>query len=348
MIIEKKLSFIDKNNEIYEYTLKNNNGMRVNILNLGGIITGIYIPDKNGVVENVVVGWKNHEEYKDDNGCTGAIVGRTAGRIADGKITISGTSYDITKNSGKNTLHGGNIGFNKKVWNASTFESEEKVVLVLETLSEDGEEGYPGKVNVSVRYSLNNENELSIEYCGTSDKDTLLNMTNHTYFNLSGDLKRSVLDQVLTIKGSNIGGLREDGALSGEVIDIKGTEFDFNSPKEIGRDINGEHKQLKLGNGYDHPWILDKGNQVKAKLEDRESGRSMEVYTDREAVVVYTTNYPVDNKELYCGGFLKEKYGICFETQSMPIGENEAFIEGSILKKGEEYKATTTFKFINK
>ena len=131
------------------------------------------------------------------------------------------------------------------------------------------------------------------------------------------------------------------------MIDVNGTEFDFNYPKEIGKDINGEHNQLKLGNGYDHPWILDKNNNVKVRLEDKESGRVMEVYTDREAVVVYTTNYPEDNKELYSGGFLKKNYAICFETQSMPIGKNEAFLDGSILRKEKKYKAKTIFKFTN-
>lgn len=172
-------------------------------------------------------------------------------------------------------------------------------------------------------------------------------MTNHSYFNLSGNLKRSVLDEFLTIKSNKFAAITEDGALSGKLIDVNGTEFDFNYPKEIGKDINGEHNQLKLGNGYDHPWSLEKNNNVKVRLEDKGSGRSMEVYTDREAVVVYTTNYPEDNKELYSGGFLKKNYAICFETQSMPIGKNETFLDGSILRKGEEYKAKTIFKFTN-
>ena len=345
MIINEKFIFEDECGKVYEYTLKNDNNVEVTVLNLGGIITGIYTPDKNGTLENIVVGWKDYEGYKNDNGYTGALVGRTAGRIADGKVKLNESVFELSKNSGNNTLHGGNIGFNKKIWNVSKINESEKVGLVLETISKDGEEGYPGNVNIKVIYSLNNNNELSIEYYGTSDEDTLFNMTNHSYFNLSGDLKRSILDQVLTVKADKIGEIREDGALSGKVMDVKDTEFDFNTSKTIGKDINGEHNQIKLGNGYDHPWILNKNEDFNVRLEDNESGRVMEVYTDREAVVIYTTNYPEDNKELYSGGFLKKNYAICFETQNMPIGENETFLEGSILRKGTESKSKTIFKF---
>ena len=347
MRINEEFVFEDKNGKVYEYTLRNDKNIEVKILNLGGIITGIYVPDRNGILENIVVGWKNYKDYTWDSGYTGALVGRTAGRIADGKITINKENFQLSKNSGNNTLHGGNIGFNKKLWNVTKYNDQDEVGLILESVSKDGEEGYPGNVILKVKYSLNNNNELSIEYYGTSDKDTLLNMTNHSYFNLSGNLKRSVLDEFLTIKSNKFAAITEDGALSGKLIDVNGTEFDFNYPKEIGKDINGEHNQLKLGNGYDHPWSLEKNNNVKVRLEDKGSGRTMEVYTDREAVVVYTTNYPEDNKELYSGGFLKKNYAICFETQSMPIGKNETFLDGSILRKGEEYKAKTIFKFTN-
>ena len=170
-------------------------------------------------LENVVVGWKNYEDYTWDSGYTGALVGRTAGRIADGKVTINKKNFELSRNSGNNTLHGGNIGFNKKLWNVTKYNDEDEVGLILESASKDGEGGYPGNVILKIKYSLNNNNELSIEYYGKSDKDTLLNMTNHSYFNLSGNLKRSVLDEVLTIKSDKFAAITEDGALSGGRID---------------------------------------------------------------------------------------------------------------------------------
>lgn len=344
MKISKRKVFLKEKEEVFEYSLSNNKGMEINILTLGGIITDIKVPDSNGIVENVVVKWKDLNDYIDDSGYTGAIIGRNSGRIADGKVIIGDKTYELTKNQGVNILHGGNNGFNKKIWKDSISENENEVSLILETYSNDGEENFPGNLKVKVVYSLNNENEFSINYYGISDKDTILNMTNHSYFNLSGDMKRNILDENLIVSADKIATIRQDSALSGELINVKDTPFNFNSSKAIGKDIQGEHEQIGLGNGYDHPWILNQGDGYNIKLEDDISGRVMEIYTDRKAVVIYSTNFP-ENKELFTGRKLSENDAICFETQNLPIAKDCKFIEDSLIKKGQEYSATTMFKF---
>lgn len=344
MRINKRKAFLKEKKEIFEYSLSNNKGIEINILTLGGIITDIKVPDSNGIVENVVVKWKDLNDYIDDSGYTGAIIGRNGGRIADGKVTIGDKTYELTKNQGVNILHGGNNGFNKKIWKDSIFENDSVVSLILETYSDDGEENFPGNLKVKVVYSLNNENEFSINYYGISDKDTILNMTNHSYFNLSGDMKRNILDENLIVSSDKIGAIRQDSALNGDLINVKDTPFDFNRSKKIGEDIQGEHEQLVLGNGYDHPWVLNQGDGYNIKLEDDISGRVMEIYTDRKAAVIYSTNFPAD-KELFTGRKLSKNDAICFETQNLPIAEDCKFIEDSLIKEGQEYRTTTMFKF---
>lgn len=343
MNISKKSLFRYKGKEIVQYSLKNNY-IEVRILNLGGIITDILVPDKDGIIENIVVKWENIKDYLNDNSYSGAIIGRASGRIADGYIHIGKERYELTKNQAPNTLHGGVCGFNSKIWKGNIFKSNEKCGLVLEMESKDGEEGFPGNVLIKVIYTLNDRNELTIEYYGKSDKDTILNITNHSYFNLSGNLKRKILDETLMIKSHSIAAIRGDFAPSGEIMEVIGTPFDFNIPKRIGEHIKDSHKQVLIGNGYDHPWILEeKCHQIY--LKDEVSGRSMEISTDRKSVVVYSTNFPEKNKKLENGNTLKKHDAICFETQNLPIGHKERFIEDSLLKKGDGYRATTIFKF---
>lgn len=344
MRIYKKEINLKDNNKILQYSLNNDNGIEIKILTLGGIITDIIVPDSKGISENIVIGWKDLNDYMDDTSYAGAIIGRNSGRIADGKIKIGEKVYEITKNQGLNTLHGGNEGFNKKIWNDSIEVSDKEVSLILESSSKDGEEGFPGNLKLRVVYSLNNKNEFSIKNHGLSDKDTILNMTNHSYFNLSGNIKRNILDERLTVKADKIATIREDSALTGNLIDVKGTPFDFNTSKKVGEDIEKINKQLELANGYDHPWVLIEDKGYNIKIEDDISGRGMKIYTDRKSVVIYSTNFPVDKK--LANGNIESKYdGICFETQNLPIGENYRFIEDSLIREGEEYSTTTVFKF---
>ncbi|SFU51392.1 aldose 1-epimerase [Clostridium sp. DSM 8431] len=342
-IFRKKV--LEKDNEnIYQYILINDNDIEIKILTLGGIITDIMVPDKYGRKENVVVKWKELKDYFDDDAYTGSIIGRTAGRIADGKAEINGEEYDFNiNNAGVNQLHGGKVGFNKKIWSDKHLESKNNVSLILEYRSIDGEEGYPGNLDVKVIYSLNNNNEFSIEYSAVSNRDTLVNMTNHAYFNLSGNMKSNILDHTLKIKASNVAEIREDGAPNGNIFNVENTPFDFREEKTIKKDLWEDNNQLDRGNGYDHPWILDEHNNC-IKLEDEKSGRIMEVSTDSKATVIYTTNYP-SNKILFNGNHLMEQGAICIETQNLPIGENNKFVEDSILLKDTEFKRKTIFKF---
>jgi aldose 1-epimerase len=332
--------------DIFQYSLINDLKMQVKILTLGGIITEIIVPDKNNNFENIVVNWDNLSEYLNDEGYTGAIVGRTAGRIADGQAIINGIKYEFNiNNNGINQHHGGIEGFNKKLWEDTIEEKSDEVLLILEYFSRDGEENYPGNLKVKVIYSLNNKNEFSIMYNGKSDKDTLLNMTNHSYFNLSGNMKRNILDETLIINSDKVAAIRKDGALNGELFEVDKTPFDFRIPKKIGRDINKKNEQLILANGYDHPWIFrNEDDEFNVMLKDDKSGRILKVKTDFKSAMIYTTNFPA-NKILYGGRKLLKNDAICFETQNLSIGENSKFIEESILKKNENYKHKTTFKF---
>lgn len=349
MQIEKKLVIQKDKENIFEYTLKNDNGMEVKILTLGGIITSILTENKNGIFENVVVGWKDYKDYINDESYAGAIVGRFAGRIADGRFILNGREYILTKNNNGNTLHGGINGLTSKIWDSETRENDECVALILTCFSNNGEEGFPGNLKVKVIYSLNNNNELELCYEGKSDQDTILNLTNHSYFNLSGDIKANILKHDLIIKSDKVASILECSALSGELFSVDDTPHDFRKAKNIGKDIDKSHKQIILAKGYDNPWILEKNYvDYNIKLSDKISGRYMKVITDREAVVIYTTNYPAD-KIMQNGYNVKERDAICFETQNLPIAKNNIFTKNSILLKNDIYKTKTIFKFgVNK
>ncbi|MEG2289727.1 MAG: aldose epimerase family protein [Clostridium sp.] len=327
------------------YTLVNDNNMVVEILSLGGVITKILTGDKDGNFENIVLSYENYEDYYENDSYLGAIVGRTAGRIGGGEIIIEGEKIVLTKNNNGNTLHGGETGLHDIKWKGEVVETEDTVGVKLRCLSAHGEGGYPGNVNLEVYYSLNNKNELSIGYFGTTDKNTLLNLTNHSYFNLSGNGKRDILNHVLIINSDKIAEMDEKSIVTGRLLDVKETPFNFNIRKEIGRDID-ETKDIQIirGSGYDHCWILNKNQDTGVYFKDEESGRAMEVITDTEAVVFYSMNFPTE-KLLSGGTRAKPRMAGCFETQSVPIGYNGEFKEASILKPGEEYRRTTILKF---
>lgn len=327
--------------DINEYTLSNDY-MEVKVLNFGGIVREINVVGKDGIKENVVLAYENIEDYFVNPSYYGATVGRTAGRIADGIVTINGEKIQLNKNYVVSNCHGGNIGFNKKFWDVKAIEASDESKLKFSCIAEDGEENYPGKLDVRVTFTLNNENEFKIEYRGVSDKDTLMNMTNHSYFNLSGNYKYGIEGHDLSVTSDSILEIDSDGVVTGEIIDTKNTAFDFTTKKKIGKDIDADDKQIKLGAGYDHPFNLT--GERKMILEDEVSGRGMEVTTDNNTVVIYTMNYPDGNLGLH-NIELKRRYGICLETQSKPIAYNEVFKEESYLKAGEKYKKSTIYKF---
>ena len=332
-----------KDNEVIEYTMRNNNGIEVSVLNFGGIIRKIITPDNKGNLENIVLAYRDIEDYFTNSSYYGALIGRTSGRIGGSKAILNDEEYEFYPNYNPNSGHGGKEGFDKKFWTVEEISSNNECGVELNYYSPDGEEGYPGNVSVKVTYTLNNNNELKFLIKGNSDKDTLFNITNHSYFNLSGDYKRDITKSELMINSDEYLEINNTGSVTGEVINSKNTPFDFTVKKEIGKDINIKDKQLELGNGYDHPFLFnsEKGNIV---LEDRESGRGLEVETNQQAVVIYTANYPGD-EELENGEKPKFRGGICLETQSPPISESGTFIEHSILRKNEEYSKETKYKF---
>lgn len=333
--------------KITKYELANDNNMVVEVLDLGGVITKILVPDKHGVVENVVLAHRGLETFFENPAFLGAMIGRTAGRIGNAKFNLNGVEYKLHVNDNHNCLHGGINSFNSLIWDVEAIEEDGQVGIKLSYVSPDGENGYPGTFKVNVFYLLNNNNELTIKYNGVSDKDTLVNMTNHAYFNLSGDCKRNVLNQELFINADHICELDEFLIPSGEFLKVKDSPFDFTVPKTIGADVNKENAQLQYGSGYDHPWVLNKEKDVEITLYDEVSGRAMDIMTDQKVVVGYSMNFPND-LPLDCGKIAEKHDAVCLETQGLPVGYDDCFIESGILKAGEEYNNQSTYRFYTK
>lgn len=344
MKITNEVINLEDGSKIDMITLANSNGIEVEILTLGGVIKSIKVPDKEGEFENILMEFKDMNTYIENPGHLNAIIGRTAGRIHNAEITINDQDYKFDKNNGNNTLHGGKEGWDKRNWDFKDASNERESAVELFYFSPDGEEGYPGNVKVKVIYSLDNENIFTIYYEAVSDKDTLINLTNHAYFNLSGDAKRSIKDQELMIKAGHICELDLENIVTGELLDVsKNTPFDFMTPKAIKEGIGEDHSQLNPRNGYDHPWVLDEGQQA-ATLYDPISGRYLELSTDQKTVVIFTMNGG-SSSEFTNNAEDMTHYGITFETQSYPIGHNQCFRDDSLVKANEKYIQKTSFKF---
>ncbi|SCJ97140.1 Aldose 1-epimerase precursor [uncultured Clostridium sp.] len=342
-IIEKVLGILD-NKEVICYSISNSKGIEVKILNYGGIITDIVMPDRNNKRENIVLKYKNWESYIDNPSYLGALIGRTGGRIYNGEVYLGDKKLVLSKNYNPNQGHGGNEGFNKKFYKVRYEILQNEAYIELSRISPDMEENYPGNLEVKVKYILTEDNELKINYYGKSDKDTLVNMTNHSYFNLSGNGKDDILNHDLYIKSKSIVELNENQASTGLLMFIEGTEYDFTTSKKIGKDINGNHPQLINGKGYDIPWYLEEGDGADLELYDECTGRALEVYTDRKSIVVYTHNYP-DDEVLENNKSGQWRYGVAIEPQNPPIGVDSCFVEDSILKEGQDYISQTVYRF---
>ncbi len=330
------------------YTLSNKSGMQVTITNYGGIITSIKVPDRNKHLADVVLGFDNLEGYVNKNPYFGATIGRYANRIAHGAFTLDGKEYHIPTNEGTNALHGGNIGFNKRIWTAKEVSMKNGSALELHYLSPDGEQGFPGDLSVTVRFSLNDKDELRLEYMATTDKPTVLNLTNHTYFNLSGQGHGTILDDKVTIFADSFTPVTKTLIPTGKIESVEGTPFDFRKPMVIGARINDDNEQLKFGKGYDQNWVLDhKGNSVApaAKVVDPNSGRVLEVLTDQPGVQFYTGNQ-LDGSVHGKGGNAYPKNGaFCLETQHYPDSPNQPDFPSTVLKPGQKFDHTTVFRF---
>lgn len=314
------------------YTLTNNNGVEVSITNYGGTVTSIKVPDRNGVFGDIVLGYDTIEEYMRNPRYLGALIGRYANRIAGGRFSLNGVEYQLAQNNnGANHLHGGVRGFDKRIWKVS----ETPASLHFEYFSPDGEENYPGNLTVAVDYSLNDQNELRIEYHATTDKDTIINLTNHSYFNLAG--QGTILDHELTLQADSFTPVSDELIPTGEIRAVDGTRMDFRTPRVISE------------GGYDHNFVLNDWQlgsvRSVAKLREPKSGRVMEVFTTQPGIQFYSGNF-LDGSLIGKGGVAYEKYAaLCLETQHFPDSPNQPNFPSTVLRTGETYNETTIYKF---
>lgn len=326
------------------FTLKNAQGMEARITNYGGIIVSLTAPDRAGVFADVVLGFDTLAEYEASNPFFGCITGRYANRIAGGRFELNGREYMLAKNNGPNHLHGGRVGFDKRVWQARTLEKKRGVGLELRYVSPDGEEGYPGTLSCKVTYLLTTENSLEIEYEASTDKPTIVNLTNHSYFNLAGEGTGSILDHELTIHADRFTPTDDTLIPTGMLEPVAGTPLDFTSPHKIGARIGASFKPLKQGSGYDHNYVLNgKGLRVAAKAKEPGSGRVLEVLTTEPGVQLYTGNHlGLTGKK---GHRYAARSGFCLETQHFPDSPNRPEFPSTTLLPGDNYQHTCIFKF---
>jgi aldose 1-epimerase len=345
IINEDSFRSFHKGKQTALYTLRNSNGLIALITNYGAIIVSIYVPDRNGLMADIVQGYDTIDEYIKGNGpYMGALCGRCANRIARGKFSLGGTDYTLAVNNGPNHLHGGIIGFSKVVWDVVQYSSSS---VQLEYLSVDGDEGYPGNLKVSVTYTLTDENELKLDYFATTDKSTVVNLASHSYFNLAGEGSGSIYDHELFINGMFFTPTDETSVPTGEICSVAGTPMDFRKSKKIGRDIELDDEQLKFGAGYDHNWVLGHRTGtpgLAAIVKDPASGRIMEVYTTQPGVQLYTANW-IDNEPGKGGKKYGRRWSLCLETQHFADAINKPHFPSTILNPGEEYRHSCIYRF---
>ncbi|MGD0590153.1 MAG: aldose epimerase family protein [Bacteroidota bacterium] len=337
--------------EVYQYMLANKSGTTLKVINYGAIVTSLTVPDRNGKLEDVVAGYDSLQGYIDGSSYFGAIVGRYGNRIGKGQFTLEGKKYQLTVNDGENHLHGGKIGFNKVLWTAKTVQDSAGPSIQLTYVSPDGEEGYPGKVMLSVTYTLTDNDELRIVYEGTTDKTTILNPTHHSYFNLSGSFNNTILDHLLTIEADSITPVDKGLITTGKYLNVTNTPMDFRTPTAIGARINDPFEQLTFGKGYDHNWVIrnySKGKVRKAaEVYEQKSGRLMTVYTDQPGLQFYSGNF-LDGTAKGKGVSYQRRTGLCLEAQCYPDSPNKPEFPSVTLKPGEVYHQTTIYQFTTK
>ena len=352
MITKERFDYLPDGREVVAYTLKNTSGAYVKILNYGGILNQICVPDRDGKLADVICGYDTIEGYLTAGGYQGALIGRFGNRIGQAKFVLDGKEYNLYKNDGDNHLHGGKDGFDKKFWDASAWEINGTSYLALSYVSPDGEEGYPGTLTVKVVYSFTEDNTLTIEYHAATDKATVLNLTNHAYFNMAGYENGRLEDQLLYVNADATTAVGAGLIPTGEIADVTGTPFDFRKEKTIGQDINADDEALILGAGYDHNFVLNNKVGVvchAATLSDPVSGRSMSVYTDQPCMQVYTANCINEDDAPFKGNVpQKKRCAVCFETQHAPDAVNHPNFVSAVLRPGEIYHYTTIFAFFAK
>jgi aldose 1-epimerase len=331
------------------YTLTSDNGLETKITNYGGTIVSILAPDRDGNFDQVILGFNNLNQYLEQSPYFGCLVGRYANRIAQGKFTLNGVEYNLAQNDADRHLHGGLVGFDKVVWQAEELCGDDNVGLLLTYQSVDGEETYPGTLDVTVVYTLTDDNELKIDYTATTDADTVLNLTNHTYFNLAGS--GDILGHKLYLNADGFTPVDATLIPTGELRSVKGTPLDFTKPTVIGNRIEQDDEQLKFAGGYDHNWVLNgsgDGLTLAATVSEQTRGRVMDVYTTEPGIQFYSGNF-LDGTLTGPGGVVfNKRTGFCLETQHFPDSPNQPEFPTTVLKPGEVYNQTTVYKFSEK
>jgi aldose 1-epimerase len=330
------------------YTFSNAQGMEVRAMTYGGIILSVKVPDRNGKLDDVTLGFDSLEPYLAGHPYFGAIIGRYGNRIGKARFKLDGKEYKLAANNGPNSLHGGVKGFDKVVWSAEPFDKPEGVGVVFTYTSPDGEEGFPGTLQTKVTYTLNDKNELIFDYYATTDKPTPVNLTNHTYFNLAGPGTRDILDHVMMIHADNTTPVDSTLIPTGEIKSVEGTPFDFRKPTPIGARIDADDQQIKYGPGYDHNFVLNRpgpGLSLAARVSEPSTGRVMEVRTTEPGIQFYSGNF-LDGTLTGKGGHVyKRRFGFCLETQHFPDSPNKPLFPSTILRPGETYTSQTVYAF---
>ena len=330
------------------YTLTNSNGIEVRVITYGGIIVSLRTPDRDGNFDDIVLGFDSLEGYLAKHPYFGTLVGRYANRISGGRFTLDGVEYKLAQNNGENHIHGGIKGFDKVVWQATPLEATNGVGLVLEYRSADGEEGYPGALDVQVTYTLTGDNGLVCDYRATTDRATPINLTQHSYFNLAGQGTGNVLRHLLELNAAAFTPNNAELIPTGEVRPVEGTPFDFRTEMPIGARINSPDEQIQIGGGYDHNFVLnrtDEGPSLAARVREPVTGRVMEVYTTEPGVQLYTGNFLDGTLTGKGGRVYGHRSGFCLETQHYPDSPNRPEFPSTILRPGETYESRTVFKF---
>lgn len=350
-VTAKQFGKLSDGREVTLYTLRNKAGATVTITNLGAALVSINVPDRKGILGDVILGHDDAQGYVQDNSYLGFIVGRYGNRIGEGRFSLNGKEYQLDINDGANHLHGGKDGFHRKLWKATINENSVIASITMRYFSPDGEQGYPGNVTLDVTYWWNDNNQLTIEYVGTTDEPTILNPTSHGYFNLTGNSKNTILDHELMIVAERYTPVDAELIPTGKLESVEGTPLDFRLSKRIGARINEPFEQLRLGKGYDHNWVLnghDKTVRLAATVYDPQSGRFMEVLTDQPGLQFYSGNFL--NGSLTGKGGIAYQYrtALCLEAQHFPDSPNKPGFPSVIVRPGDMYRQTTIYKFSTK
>ncbi len=330
--------------EVTMYTIQNKNGLKVSTIDYGANIVSLMVPDATGKMDDIVLGFDDVSGYE-DNGCFfGAFIGRHGNRIGQAKFALDGVTYELEKNDGANNLHGGTPGYHKVMYQVSTTEDS----ITFTRTSPDMEQGFPGALDIKLTYTLTDENELVLDYETKSDKDTLCNLTNHSYFNLKGHDGGEITDHIVTLKANGYTATSDDLIPDGTIVDVTDTPMDFRSPRRVGDDIDSDYDAIVLAGGYDHNFVLDKEEgayEKVAKVSEPSSGRKMEVYTDLPGMQLYSGNF-IEREEGKGGHVYTRRNGICFETQYFPNSINVESFAPCVLKAGETFHSRTAYRFL--